>query len=214
MRLPPEAALRADLVGLLEEAGEAPSNVTLDFLLVHIRLLALWNRRYKLTGITNWEGILDRHLRESLIPLRWIGPRGRLLDIGSGNGFPALPILACRPEVEGVLLERSERKCHFLEEVLREARRAGSGVRKEDWVARRGDGSGGTFDYAISRATLSPPHYLDLAMTSVRPGARIFLYAGSTAERLCRERAASGLRLVAQSPIPGRRDSFLFVLEI
>jgi len=122
VKLPPDERLRADVGTLLETAGEPRDSERLDPLVIHLRLLARWNEAYNLTRITAWADILDRHLRESLLPLKWIARDrpGRLLDVGSGNGFPALPILACRPWLRGVLLERSERKGLFLEAVVQE----------------------------------------------------------------------------------------------
>jgi 16S rRNA G527 N7-methylase RsmG len=127
VRLPPDARLRADVGRLLEAAGESSAAEVLDPILIHLRLLARWNDAYGLTRITEWPEILERHVRESLLPLRWIARDlpGRMLDVGTGNGFPALPILACRPGLAGVLLERSERKGLFLDAVVREARWGG-----------------------------------------------------------------------------------------
>ncbi len=98
MRLPSDERLRKELAGALEAIGETPLQSIIESLCSHLRLLAEWNERYHLTTVTSWPEILDRHLKESFLPLRWIGPAGRLIDIGSGNGYPGIPILACRPE--------------------------------------------------------------------------------------------------------------------
>lgn len=213
MKLPPDRELRAELAALLEKAGEPAAPNTLEFLACHLQLLSRWNVRYKLTSIRTWNTILDRHLRESLMPLRWIEDRGHLLDIGSGNGFPALPILACRPALHAVLAERSEKKCLFLDAVLRETGRSCVRIETKQIGARKGDGAEGeAFDYLISRAALPPSRYLEAAATWLAREGRAFLYASGDAESTCRDRSAHGLGLVHQEPVPGRRDSYLFVL--
>ena len=214
MILPPAESIRADLVDALSRAGETGAQRTLGILEVHLRLLALWNPRYRLTRIRTWPEILDRHVRESLLPLRWIGPRGRLLDLGSGNGFPAVPILACRPKLHALLVERSARKALFLDALVREAVLSDVRVGTRDLGPRDEAELEPFFDYVISRATLPPRHYLPLAASWVRPGGRVFLYAGEAARGLL-ERGACGseLRLLAASPIEGRADSCLLVLE-
>ena len=124
--------MRRDLAAALVAAGEENTDGPLERLLIHLRLLASWNRRFKLTSLTTWPEVLDRHIRESLLPLQWIGRAGRLVDVGSGNGFPGIPILACRPDVRGLLVERSEKKGLFLEAVIRETRLTAVTVRSED----------------------------------------------------------------------------------
>jgi 16S rRNA G527 N7-methylase RsmG len=263
LKLPPDSRLRADVGSLLEAVGETSRPEVLDSLLIHLRLLARWNDAYGLTRITDWPQVLDRHVRESLLPLRWIPDApGRLLDVGSGNGFPALPILACRPQLTGVLLERSERKGLFLDAAVRELGWTGrvvidatdaeafapsspGGIERDsirpgtqsaadmkkgpevpraiseadssiaqrttedDWRERAAnvrdgeqatkaihkksaadiiESSGGLgfarpdcgrpFDYIVSRATLAPERFLDLASRWIRPGGRVLVFAG------------------------------------
>ena len=197
---------------MLEAAGESPAAGALDLLATHLALLARWNPRYNLTRISSWAEILDRHVRESLLPLRWIGGEGRMLDIGTGNGYPAIPILACRPALEGTLVERSEKKSLFLEAVLREGGGRRSRVLTRD-LAARSDPDDEPFDYVVSRATLAPARYLEIASTWARPGGRVFLYAGEAAEGASADKAAHGLEILSRDPIRGRRDSYLFVLQ-
>jgi 16S rRNA (guanine527-N7)-methyltransferase len=212
LKLPAEPRIRSDLAALLEAAGETPGSGALDLLATHVVLLARWNPRYNLTRISSWAEILDRHVRESLLPLRWIGGEGRMLDIGTGNGYPAIPILACRPALEGTLVERSEKKSLFLEAVLREGGRRRARVQTRD-LAARSDPDDQPFDCVVSRATLTAERYLEIAATWVRPGGRVFLYAGGSAEAACANTRAHGLAILSRDPIPRRRDSYLFVLQ-
>ncbi len=83
-------------------------------------LLVRWNARVNLTAIRNQEGILSRHFVESIACARAI-PSGvaTLLDLGSGAGFPGIPIALCRPEISVTLAEAQSKKAAFLQETLR-----------------------------------------------------------------------------------------------
>jgi len=83
-------------------------------------LLQRWNARTNLTAIRDEEGILRRHMAESIACARAL-PEGivTLLDLGSGAGFPGLPIALCRPEVAVTLAESQNKKAAFLREVVR-----------------------------------------------------------------------------------------------
>jgi 16S rRNA (guanine527-N7)-methyltransferase len=86
----------------------------------YFALLARWNARINLTAIRDKEGILSRHFVES-IACAYAVPRGveTLLDVGSGGGFPGVPIALCRPEVSVILAESQTRKAAFLREAVR-----------------------------------------------------------------------------------------------
>jgi len=214
VNLPPEARQRNDLTALLERHGEEPTPDAIALLVQHLKLLERWNTRHHLTAIEVWEEILDRHIGESLMPLRWIGPKGRLLDIGTGNGYPALPILACRPGLESVLVERSERKCLFLDAVLRGAGRSGVRILTREAAPRTGAAAADPpFDHVISRATLPAARYLEIAASWTRPqGGQVFVYGGGEVGAIAGRRDLHGLGLEHVELIPGRRDSFLYVL--
>ena len=64
--------------------------------------LLRWSRRRNLTAITGRDEILEKHLVDSLTLLPFINRTGRLLDIGSGAGFPALPVKIACPDLEVV----------------------------------------------------------------------------------------------------------------
>lgn len=78
-----------------------------------------WNRRVNLTSITRPDEIVDKHFLDSLSVLAaWDVPAGsRIVDVGSGAGFPGLPIAIARPDVHLTLLEATRKKCAFLRHV-------------------------------------------------------------------------------------------------
>lgn len=83
-------------------------------------LLVRWNARTNLTAIRDEDGILRRHFLECIITARSLPPAiGHLLDLGSGAGFPGVPIALCRPDIRVFLAESQNKKAAFLNEVVR-----------------------------------------------------------------------------------------------
>lgn len=84
-----------------------------------------WNARINLTAIRNPEEIVTRHFGESLFCATQLAQRGllrkgsSLIDIGSGAGFPGLPIKIFAPEISLALIESNNKKVAFLREVIR-----------------------------------------------------------------------------------------------
>jgi len=87
----------------------------------HYELLLQWNRRMNLTSLRHPEEIVIRHYCESLL-LGTVLPSGplRIIDLGSGAGFPGFPVAVLRPDCAVTLLEAQSRKCVFLRESSRE----------------------------------------------------------------------------------------------
>jgi 16S rRNA (guanine527-N7)-methyltransferase len=87
----------------------------------YIRTLLRWNEKLNLTAIRDPLEILHRHFCESMFGAGAIPvDKGRLADIGSGAGFPGIPMKIARPELELVLVESNIKKGTFLAEVARE----------------------------------------------------------------------------------------------
>ncbi len=96
----------------------------LELVKIHATLLLTWNRKMNLTRIRDPREIASRHFVEGLCAgdlLRSEGLDGPLLDLGSGNGFPGVPMaIACPRALPITLVESSERKGAFLRVLLRE----------------------------------------------------------------------------------------------
>ncbi|HJQ23934.1 MAG TPA: 16S rRNA (guanine(527)-N(7))-methyltransferase RsmG [Blastocatellia bacterium] len=86
-------------------------------LVTHYRMMLGWNRRTNLTRITEPDEAARLHYADSLAGHRFVGAAQNILDIGSGAGFPAIPLAVLRPEVCVTALEANQKKSLFLAEV-------------------------------------------------------------------------------------------------
>jgi 16S rRNA (guanine527-N7)-methyltransferase len=114
------ATFTADLRQSARIAGRPLSDEELKSLAIHYRMLRQWGSRTNLTGIKTRDAILRRHFIEPITAVDLLEGSGTLLDLGSGNGFPAIPLAILHPGVRLVMVEASEKKSAFLWAVLRE----------------------------------------------------------------------------------------------
>jgi 16S rRNA (guanine527-N7)-methyltransferase len=115
-------------------------------LVAHFELLRLWNAKLNLTRIAGDEDTAIRHYGESIFLARQLPPGPlQIADIGSGAGFPGIPLAIVRPECQVMLVESHKRKSVF----LREATRMLANVHVK---AVRGEDVTDSFDWVVSRA--------------------------------------------------------------
>ena len=91
----------------------------LDLFSTYMDELLEWNRHINLTGLLERRRIIVELFLDSLIPTPFIPEKGRMLDVGSGAGFPGIVIKVCRPHLKTCLLEANSRKTSFLKQVVR-----------------------------------------------------------------------------------------------
>lgn len=116
----------------LEPRSVSLASPLLEQLRVYLELLSRWNTRVNLTAIREPEEMVRRHFGESLLLARLVPPSVRsVLDLGSGAGFPGLPIQLALPDLQVTLAESQGRKAAFLREAVREL-----GVGAEVWDRR------------------------------------------------------------------------------
>lgn len=116
-----------------------------------LKELNLWQKKINLTGRKDDREIILKDFLDSLTLPKYL-PRGTfLMDLGSGAGFPGIPLRIARPDLKIVLLEATRKKFFFLKEILRILRLSGVEVR---WTGEdRGIGDlFGSFDFVVSRA--------------------------------------------------------------
>ena len=86
---------------------------------VHAFELVEWSRKINLTSITQPREIAVKHFIDSLAPAQFISENARLLDIGSGGGFPGIPLKILKPSVSAVLIDGIGKKVNFLKHLVR-----------------------------------------------------------------------------------------------
>jgi 16S rRNA (guanine527-N7)-methyltransferase len=107
---------------IVEGAAQMGLTVTADqarLFAVHGRCLLEWNRTINLTAITKPEDVAIKHFLDAIAPLVHIPVHGRLLDIGTGGGFPGLPVKVMRPELSMTLIDGVRKKVNFVKHVIR-----------------------------------------------------------------------------------------------
>jgi 16S rRNA (guanine527-N7)-methyltransferase len=99
------------------------STEQLELISTYLDLLARWNRRINLTAIRDREAILTRHFGESLFAARHFLPDPlaalSVTDVGSGAGFPGMPLKIWAPQIRLTLIESNGKKATFLNEAIR-----------------------------------------------------------------------------------------------
>jgi 16S rRNA (guanine527-N7)-methyltransferase len=103
-----------------ESLGIALSSRQLDQFRTYLTLLDKWNQHINLTGIRSHRQIILKHFLDSLTPVPFLSEDKRLLDLGTGAGFPGLPIKIVHPNQPVTLIEASAKKVSFLKEATRQ----------------------------------------------------------------------------------------------
>jgi 16S rRNA (guanine527-N7)-methyltransferase len=116
-------ALAARVAERLARAGTNTLPATLDALVAYLTVLARWNQRINLTAFAldpPTDGAIDRLIVEPVVAAKFVRAEDRVaVDVGSGGGSPAIPLLLTRPALKMHLVESRSRKASFLREALR-----------------------------------------------------------------------------------------------
>lgn len=171
----------AQIAKILVPYYSAPTTVPFcDRVRAYIALLLHWNQRISLTTVTDPLQILRFHFGESLFAIDQVPIRhGRLADVGSGAGFPAVPIRMALEGLRVTLIESNRKKATFLSEVSRELGLENLDVRAsrmEDLADSLSD-----FDFVSARAVAIDDASLLRAEAALKPGGSIVLWLGQQA---------------------------------
>jgi 16S rRNA (guanine527-N7)-methyltransferase len=151
---------------------DALTETQIEQLVKHYSMLRHWNRRINLTRIIEAKEAAVLHYAESLLGTRFIGNATSVLDIGSGAGFPAVPLTVARPDVQVTALEANQKKSLFLKEVKDELGLANFTVVRErlesfDWSS---------YDLLTSRALDQAEAILPFVIGRLAGRQRLMLY--------------------------------------
>ena len=165
---------------VLGRLGIEVPNETAEAVITYTEILLKWNQRINLTGIREPEEIWRRHFGESFFLAQLAGlSRGRLVDIGSGAGFPGLAVKLRCPLLEVVLLEPASKKAAFLREVTGQLHMSGVVVLRQRWQEWRKEIRSGGFNFITLRAVGDQEKIVEGARAVLNPGGKILLLLGT-----------------------------------
>jgi 16S rRNA (guanine527-N7)-methyltransferase len=91
----------------------------IDKFAIHALELLKWNQKTNLTAITNPFEVAVKHFLDSIMPIKIIPQNASMLDIGSGGGFPGIPLKICLPHLSVTMIDASRKKVSFLKHMIR-----------------------------------------------------------------------------------------------
>jgi 16S rRNA (guanine527-N7)-methyltransferase len=145
----------------------------------HAVELIKWTQKINITAITDPLKVASKHFLDSLVPARFIPPKAELLDIGSGGGFPGIPLKILFPELSVTLIDASRKKVSFLKHAIRTLELdhiEALHIRAEDLAKHPGHIS--RFNVIISRALSSLDDFVRLALPLLADGGTIIALKG------------------------------------
>jgi 16S rRNA (guanine527-N7)-methyltransferase len=178
----------------------------------YLQLLLRWNAKVNLTAIREPEEIVTRHFGESFFMAKALFPetlvqerRDVVVDVGSGAGFPGMPVAMFVPAAEVTLIEADGKKAAFLNEVIREL-----GLKNAEVFKGRAETYEERADLVMMRAVEKFERALPVAWDLVKDGGRMALMIGASQLEQTRNFAR---RVEWQEPfmVPGGRSRLLLV---
>ena len=159
-------------------AGVKLSSKQLESIGIFLRELMSWNKRMNLTGPLSEERIIEELIADSVMPSPFLPDEGSVLDVGSGAGFPALPLKICKPELQFFLLEPRSKRVSFLKHVIRCAELKKIQVLKGRIEEVASDFPFEKFDIVTSRAVTSLSRVVEWCTPYLREGGLLVTFQG------------------------------------
>ena len=143
-----------------------------DKLLKLYEFLAEYNQNVNLTAITDFEEVVVKHFIDSVLPFSMIDIKenSSFIDVGTGAGFPSIPLMIVRPDLKSTLLEALNKRCVFLEKACDLTKVDAKVVhgRAEDYTKEKRE----AFDFATARAVAAMPVLCEYCIPYVKTGGR------------------------------------------
>lgn len=167
----------------LKEINIYLSDFQLEQFYNYMNILIEWNKFMNLTGITDPKEIIIKHFIDSLTVLDKIDRNNTIIDVGTGAGFPGIPIKIASPDTEVVLLDSLNKRVNFLNEVIKKLQLKGIKTihgRAEDYG--RDKNYREKYDVAIARAVAPLNILLEYLMPFVRVKGKCLCMKGANSE--------------------------------
>lgn len=152
----------------------------------YAELLKEWNEKMNLTAIVEFEEVLDKHFYDSLLPAFTNQIHGHLCDVGSGAGFPSIPLKIAYPELEITILEPLGKRVKFLEEVKHQLQLKDVhciNERAEDYASKHRE----SFDFVTARAVANLNILSELCIPLVKKDGYFLAMKGANGMQECED---------------------------
>lgn len=176
-----------------------------------------YNKNVNLTAITEFEDVVMKHFVDSVLPFAGLDiPQGAsFIDVGTGAGFPSLPLLIYRADLKGTLCDSLQKRCVYLEKACAEI-----GIKAEIIHARSeelGRKKRECFDFSTARAVAAMPVLMEYCLPFVRVGGTFVALKSVNEDISTSENAAKILggriRSVIDYKLPNGDDRRLVITE-
>lgn len=212
--VPGASALEPKIADRLEKAGYPAPPTAIPLLAAHLAMTLKWAKAISLTSIRSVDEAIDRHILESAVAAARVDEaRGRHLDIGSGNGYPAIPIKILRPGLRSTLLEPHLRRSVFLGQVASTLALEGIDVRRQRVDRAEELRAFAPLGTISMRAVGALEAVLGGAASALVAGGGVLLFLGENDARGVGSHLPFGLVLEESVPLPHRLSARLVVLR-
>lgn len=208
-----------------QELGVDLSDKQLETLMEYMEILQEWNQKINLTAIDSPEGIVVKHFLDSLSILQSLNLSGteRIIDIGTGAGFPGLVLKIIYPNLELTLLDSVKKKVDFLRQA---AYQLGLDLDTIEFVHSRAEDLGRNrqhreqYDYAVARAVAYLNILSEYALPFIKTGGQFIAQKGENAKKEVVESQVAleklGAETINLAPVDlpyNNDDRYLVVIE-
>ena len=163
----------------------------------YYELLIEWNNKINLTTITEYDDVVSKHFIDSILICGFIDLSGKkIIDIGTGGGFPGIPIKIISPDTNIVLLDSLNKRVNFLNEVISELK-----LEKIEAIHGRAEDLAhdknlrGKFDYSISRAVANLSTLSELCIPFLKKGGTFISYKSENTDEEIKD-AESAIKIL------------------
>ena len=150
----------------------------------YYRLMTEWNTRVNLTAITAEEDVANKHFIDSLAAEPYLKSGASVIDVGTGAGFPGVPLLIVRPDLHLTLLDGLNKRIAFLQALLEELGLQAKCVHMRAEDAGQNPLYREKFDAALTRAVSALPVLAEFTLPLVKVGGLSIAYKGDVKEEL------------------------------
>ena len=145
-------------------------------------LLVDWNQKMNLTAIIEAQEVVTKHFADSLLPVALLPKGARCVDVGTGAGFPGVPLMIMRGDLKMTLLDALQKRLTFLDALLKELGLSAALVHTRAEDAGRDNGQRGKYDVALTRAVAGVSALMEWTTPLLKVGGVSLMYKGPRAD--------------------------------